>query len=221
MSNQLRRLPILCWQAVYMGLSRLGEALGWDWLTYNWGVTLSFHRTAKRNAPLLADAVQQSFPHIKSVVDIGCGTGDYLAEFQRRGLKVLGCEYGERPRRWAAARGVRTLPFDLSKESQTLPDAPYDLVMSLEVAEHVPVPLADEMVRFVTSHGSLVVFTAAPPGQGGQGHVNEQPKSYWIAKFQSLGFIHDQAAADQLAAQLRAAGSADFLYNNMMVFRRA
>ena len=36
----------------------------------------------------------------------------------------------------------------------------------------------------------MVAMTFATPGQGGHHHVNEQPESYWLAKFAAAGFEH-------------------------------
>src|SRR5205814_1764959 len=40
----------------------------------------------------------------------------------------------------------------------------------------------------LTRHGSLIVFSAAIPGQGGEHHVNEQPWEYWRVKFADRGY---------------------------------
>ncbi|MDP6884692.1 MAG: hypothetical protein QF830_11185, partial [Rhodospirillales bacterium] len=43
---------------------------------------------------------------------------------------------------------------------------------SLEVAEHLPPDAAETFVATLVAHGRLVLFSAAPPGQGGLNHVN-------------------------------------------------
>ncbi len=77
--------------------------------------------------------------------------------------------------------------------------SPYDLSFSTEVAEHVPEALADEFVKFMIGSGRDCVFTAAHPGQGGTGHINEQPQEYWIRKFEAMGRRHDRAASERIA----------------------
>jgi hypothetical protein len=67
-------------------------------------------------------------------------------------------------------------------------DRKFDLVQSLEVAEHIDGARADVFVESLTRHGDVVLFSAAIPGQGGNGHVNEQWPSYWIGKFADAGF---------------------------------
>jgi hypothetical protein len=83
-----------------------------------------------------------------------------------------------------------TKPFDLGRR--------FDLVQSLEVAEHLPVAAADGYVASLVRHGPLVLFSAAPPGQGGEHHVNEQPPSYWREKFAR----HDYRPVDFLRSRI-------------------
>ena len=47
---------------------------------------------------------------------------------------------------------------------------------------------ADTFVQNLVRHASgAILFSAAPPGQGGEFHVNEQPYEYWRGKFQRCG----------------------------------
>lgn len=66
-------------------------------------------------------------------------------------------------------------PFSLGRQ--------FDLVQSLEVAEHLDASCADTFVANLVAHGALILFSAALPGQGGEHHVNEQPWEYWRGKF--------------------------------------
>ena len=59
----------------------------------------------------------------------------------------------------------------------------FDLVPSIEVAEHLPSGAADRFIESLTRHSDLVLFSAATPGQGGTGHQNEQFPDYWAAQF--------------------------------------
>lgn len=49
----------------------------------------------------------------------------------------------------------------------------FDLVLCLEVAEHLPASAADTLVRSLTGLGNVIAFSAAIPFQGGANHVNE------------------------------------------------
>lgn len=122
-----------------------------------------------------------------SVLDVGCGPGAWLAEWRRQGAgEVVGVDGDYVPREKLAipADDFRAIdisqPFDLGRR--------FDLVMSLEVAEHVAEEHADTVIDSICRHGDIVMFSAAIPRQGGVNHVNEQPYDYWRAKFAARGY---------------------------------
>jgi len=65
----------------------------------------------------------------------------------------------------------------------------FDLAISLEVAEHLPSGCADQFVENLVSLSNFVLFSAAPPLQGGTNHINEQPIEYWVEKFEQRGYV--------------------------------
>lgn len=212
---------------VWARLSALGERLGWSWLMYNPGIFRHFHQAGVRNAPLLADPVLREFPDARTFIDVGCGSGAFAAEFQRRGLKVVGFEHSPRGRRMAHRQGVDARPFDVgvsdTSDLSALGGHRADLVLSTEVGEHIPAALADAFVRFIASCGDHVVFTADQPKGDrprGVGQVNEQPLAYWIAKFQALGYRHDTSRTARIAEALRASGASYYLHENLAVFEK-
>lgn len=213
--------PEMLWRYAFVSVARIGEKIGSDALTYNWGVTRSFHHGALETAPKFVEAVMAVFPHIRTVADVGCGTGVYTLRFKEKGLKSIACEYSPRGRRKAQSQGVTCHPFDVSKDDSGMPGKPYDLAFSLEVAEHVPGFLADNFVNYMIGSSPLIVFSAAHPGQGGIGHINEQPKDYWIQKYEARGCRFDREAAEALASKLTELGAPTYLPVNMMVFRNS
>jgi hypothetical protein len=64
----------------------------------------------------------------------------------------------------------------------------FDLAQSLEVAEHLPASRARGFVSDLCRHSDVVLFGAAPPGQGGENHINEQPYEYWRRFFEDEGY---------------------------------
>lgn len=214
-------LPARLWRYAFVACARVGERLGIEWMIYNPGVTRSFHQGALRDAPKVVKAVTEQFPRVKTVADVGCGTGVYSLNFNRAGLRATACEYSPRGRSYAQRQGITCHPFDVSKDDSGMPGRPYDLAMSLEVAEHIPGALADHFVRYMAGSSDLIVLTAARPGQGGIGHINEQPKGYWIEKFRARGFALDQEASGRLAARLAELEAPGYLSENMMVLRRS
>ena len=118
----------------------------------------------------------------KAVVDFGCGQGDWLLEALQQGAtSVLGLE--THALRRDRSLPVPTMTFDLTKP--VVLDRHFDLALCLEVGEHIGIEHADDLVASLTHAAPLVLFSAAIPGQGGVGHVNEQPPAYWSEKFRS------------------------------------
>ncbi|MCC5987907.1 MAG: class I SAM-dependent methyltransferase [Pararhodobacter sp.] len=71
-------------------------------------------------------------------------------------------------------------------------DRLFDLVLSIEVAEHVPRDQHEALFDFLVSRaGRLVVFSGARPGQGGHGHVAERPELEWREEFTRRGCLFD------------------------------
>ncbi len=153
-----------------------------------------------------------------SVVDVGCGTGAILLEFQARGVKVLGLERAPAAIEILKGRKIDFLPFDVERDC-TIPFKA-DLVMSTEVAEHLPEALADRFVELLSRISDKLAFTAATPGQGGTDHLNEQPVEYWIEKFERKGLIFQEELTLRLRNEWRQAGIAHYYAENLIVMMR-
>jgi SAM-dependent methyltransferase len=136
-------------------------------------------RSAAQIVPIVTAMIRPA-----SVIDVGCGTGAFLNCFKTHGVRdVLGVD-GE----WAKPL-LDTSEFrraDLSKPLGV--DRCFDLVVSLEVAEHLPDSTARTFVQSLAGLGPLVLFSAAIPHQGGTGHLNEQWPDYWASLFNEHGF---------------------------------
>jgi SAM-dependent methyltransferase len=134
----------------------------------------------------------------KSVVDFGSGEGAWLHAWRKHGVSdVFGIDgaYVSKDRLLIPAEHFKAVdlgtPISLGRK--------FDFVESLEVAEHLPPDRAETFVDSLVRHGSCVLFSAAPPGQGGENHVNEKPWEYWRDLFARRGY----AAFDWLRPRLR------------------
>lgn len=144
------------------------------------------NRVSARSAEVVVPFLYEAL-HPKSVLDLGCGCGIWLAQWLQTGAAdVLGIDGGYVSEKDLAipsssfmARDLST-PLDLGRR--------FDLAQSLEVAEHLQEPRARGFVADLCRHSDLVVFGAAPPGQGGENHVNERPYDYWRALFADEGY---------------------------------
>jgi SAM-dependent methyltransferase len=202
-------------------LSRIGERHGWEWLTYHPGVFAFYHWLAKREAPSVVGSLLETFPDARSFADIGAGTGAYAAYLQRAGLAVVACERSALGRAVARMQRVTSIPFDLTWPQPAAFGTTVDIAYSFEVAEHLPPELGSRLVQFMLELGPTVVFSAAHPGQGGHGHINEQAPSYWAAEFARAGADLDKGVTSMLAAQLTRTNTiAWWIAPNVQVFRR-
>jgi len=139
---------------------------------------------------IVAPLVLEMLPYpINSVVDFGCGIGTWLKAFQNCGVnELLGLDgewcNKELLHKYLDEQNFKTV--DLEKPIHL--DKQYDLVVSLEVAEHLQESAADSFVQSLVNAGKIIFFSAAIPYQGGFNHINEQWPLYWANKFRSYGY---------------------------------
>jgi SAM-dependent methyltransferase len=146
----------------------------------------------------------------RSVVDVGCGTGAWLAAF---GLDdVLGIDAH-------APDDALDFPRDKFRHADLAEplelDRRFDLALSLEVGEHLPEAAAAMLVKSLVSLAPVVVFSAAIPGQPGTDHLNCQWPEWWASLFRE----HDYRPSDCLRLNLWNDGDIPFYYaQNMIVY---
>ena len=134
------------------------------------------HGTVTMSASVVAPIVMAELAP-RSALDLGCGWGEWLDAL---GIEdVVGVDIASE--REGVIHHDLTTPLDLGRI--------FDLVISLETAEHLPEEAADTYVASIGRHGDVVLFSAAVPGQEGLHHINCQPHEYWHEKFEQRGFI--------------------------------
>ena len=138
--------------------------------------------------PMILDIIKA-----ESIVDFGCGIGTWLKAFKDNGVKeVLGLD-GNWVNFDLLYKHIDKHEFRcIDLEKPITLEKKFDLVISLEVAEHINELYADTFVKSLVDAGEIILFSAAIPGQGGLNHLNEQWPSYWIEKFKVHNyFFHD------------------------------
>ena len=153
----------------------------YDQQYFEW-LSESSRRSAERILPCLVDMC-----HVRSILDVGCGVGAWLSAARAHGLDdVLGVDGP-----WVIPAQLEipescfqpvTLgaDFDLGRR--------FDLAICLEVIEHLPAESAAPLIDVLIRHAPIVLFSAAVPDQGGDGHVNETWASHWRAHFAARGY---------------------------------
>lgn len=148
----------------------------------------------------------------ESVVDFGCGTGEYIQALHQAGLRCDG--FDGNPDTPTLTDGLAqvidlTAPFDLGEQ--------YDWVISLEVGEHIPEKFETIYIENLIRHArNGIVLTWAPVGQTGPGHCNCKNNDYVKDRLMSYGFESDDAAEKFLRQRC----GIHWFCNTLMVFRR-
>ena len=148
-----------------------------------------------------------------TVLDIGCGPGTYVRALREVGVDAIGIDTDERvsEQEYLSQQSL----FDTKLQAQ--------LVLCLEVAEHIDSSLSDDIAASVAGAvepGGMLIWSAAHLGQGGTGHINCQPKSYWHSKLKEAGLERDEETESKLLNYVKAGYHMGWFYLNGMVFRK-
>jgi hypothetical protein len=157
---------------------------------YKGGFFKNRHRLSWR-APIVVHALINTFDLLSikdaKIIDVGCAIGDYVKEFQDRGMDAHGIEGSPAAQEFFVAKNIAVK--DLRKPIGFYGSS-YDLAFSLEVAEHIDTMKAGIYCDNLCSLSDTILISAATPGQKGHGHVNCAPRKYWIDKFDRRGYIN-------------------------------
>jgi SAM-dependent methyltransferase len=125
-------------------------------------------------------------PH--TVLDAGCAIGLLVEELRKREVEAFGLDISDyaigevhesvKPYCWV---GSVTDPFPQR----------YDLIVSMEVLEHMPKNLAEVALENMCRHTDQVLFSSSPFDYKEATHYNVQPPEYWAEQFARHGFFRD------------------------------
>jgi 2-polyprenyl-3-methyl-5-hydroxy-6-metoxy-1,4-benzoquinol methylase len=175
----------------------------------------SVHNTnaAEQVVPLIIETLSP-----KSVLDVGCGIGTWLNIFKKNGVEKIKGIDGSYVDMNLLLQNISNSEFeaiDLSKPFEL--GEKYDLVVCLEVAEHLHEDSTEQFIISLTKHSNTILFSAAVPNQGGQNHLNEQWAEYWINIFEKNGYF----VYDLFRAKIWDNSNVEWWYKqNILVFSR-
>jgi glycosyltransferase involved in cell wall biosynthesis len=147
-----------------------------------------------------------------SLLDIGCGPGHFVDSFRDCGIDAKGIDVDDR------VHGKEHLTyqslFDITNESA-------DVVVCMEVAEHIEQALEDEVVaKVVSTVGKTLIWTAAAIGQGGIGHINCKNKNDWAEKLTNAGLVRNTTKEQQLITDMKKGIHMGWFTNNLLYYER-
>lgn len=110
----------------------------------------------------------------EAVLEIGFGSGTFLAWAREAGATLYGTEVSAQGRALAAERGVTILPLDLEEAARTLPGR-FALIAAFDVLEHVAIPdievMLDRIATLLRPGGRFIA--RFPNGQSPLGRLHQ------------------------------------------------
>jgi cyclopropane fatty-acyl-phospholipid synthase-like methyltransferase len=158
----------------------------------------------------------------KSVIDFGCGIGSYLEAAHDRGVSVLGFDIAAGDAEIHTPERIREFIF-AANCARTLRLATADLVLSFETAEHIEPSGTNVFVTNLYTAmkiGGTLLFTAAPPGQEGCGHINCRPKDEWLSLFTVLDLTYEEEKTKIVSEKWRELGAPNYICDNLLIFTK-
>jgi SAM-dependent methyltransferase len=124
----------------------------------------------------------------RRVLDAGCAMGFLVETLRERGIDAQGIDLSEYAIEQVHAPvrpycRVGSITEDLGGD--------YDLIVSIEVAEHMPTRAAEEAIANICGHTADVLFSSSPIDYREPTHVNVHPPEYWAEQFARHGFYRD------------------------------
>ena len=162
----------------------------------------------------LAEGIGVIYKSVASVADVGCGRGEYCKYLKDYGVPIVhGYEGTPDIKEIAVYDDIMVL--DLTKRRWVGID--YELVLSLEVGEHIPKEYEQAFIDNVCEFTKKdLILSWAVPSQKGAGHFNEQSNEYIVSELGKRGLVFDKEKAEQL----REHASLRWFKNTVMMFGR-
>ena len=123
-----------------------------------------------------------------TVLDAGCALGFLVEMLRERGAQAYGVDVSEfaianvyppiKPFCWV---GTLVDPFPQR----------YDLIVTIEVLEHIPAADSGRVIANLCAHTDDILFSSTPLDYMEATHLNVQPPEYWAERFARHGFYRD------------------------------
>ncbi len=158
----------------------------------------------------------------ETLIDVGCGIGDFVKWFQENGVRAVGIEGSENVLPYLVVDKkdvfIKDLRFSLNSDFSER----FDLAICIEVAEHIEQEYSDIFVKNLCSLSNQILFTAALPGQSGHGHINCQPQLFWEKLFCDCGYDRKEQFEDLIISNLCHKDNVwvSTIIKNIMIFKR-
>jgi GT2 family glycosyltransferase/SAM-dependent methyltransferase len=125
----------------------------------------------------------------RTVLDAGCAMGFLVEALRQRGVQAWGIDIS----RYAVQQVNPDIqPFcQVSSILEPFPLPRFDLIVCVEVLEHLPPEKVLQAVENLTRYADDILLSSTPFDFKEPTHLNIQPPEYWTNLFYRCGFIHD------------------------------
>ena len=157
--------------------------------------------------------------NLKCVLDIGCGTGQWLDEYRKHNILTIGVEGSSNAFiEMSDETKESVLHWDLRDKIEE-EDYNIDFVQSFEVAEHIEEEFANVFIHnLIKDDPDIVLLTAAPPDQHGFQHVNCKEREYWMKKMKDESYLFNQDLLNEIKDWGTPKDCPFWWHSNLMVF---
>lgn len=132
----------------------------------------------------IADAIVRELGPA-SVLDVGCAIGLLVEALRARGVEAYGVDVSE----YAIKEVHPSIRDFCTLQPATAPfGRRYDLIVCIEVLEHLPPEQAQAAIANFCRHADAVLFSSSPFDYVELTHFNVQPPHYWARLFAQQGF---------------------------------
>jgi SAM-dependent methyltransferase len=123
-----------------------------------------------------------------SVLDAGCAIGLLVEALRERGVEAMGIDLSS-----YAIEHVHETVRAYCQHGSIADEFPrrYDVIISIEVLEHMPAREAEAAIANFCRHTDDVIFSSSPSDYKEPTHVNVHPPGYWASEFARHGFYRD------------------------------
>ncbi|GGE39289.1 hypothetical protein GCM10011391_17580 [Pullulanibacillus camelliae] len=125
---------------------------------------------------------------VKRTLEVGCAKGFLVESLRDRGIEANGFDISE----YAISEVREDIEPFCKVGSADDPDqyhGTYDLIICIEVLEHVTADMAKRAIELMCRHSARILFSSSPDDFEEATHINVHPPNYWDRLFATQGFL--------------------------------
>ena len=123
-----------------------------------------------------------------TVLDAGCAMGFLVETLRARGVEAYGIDISD----YAIQQVIEEIkPYCVVGSVLNPFPRRYDLIVCIEVLEHLPPTECDVAIANFCQSTDEVLFSSTPDDYREATHINVRPPDYWTGLFARYGFYHD------------------------------